>query len=141
MPLKFFIRLIAVAPVYMKKQVITEINHEKGWIECFDLGNCLPEVKINYEAIANSRRLKNGDYKDLYMPFLPAVVDEPMRKTLLAFTADKLDRAAFPRVRAPPPPPPPVVAVGCVTPPLPSDRGGAPESSGSRGHSHRAADR
>lgn len=37
MPLKFYIRLLSIAPVYVNPQVIREINHESGWVECFDL--------------------------------------------------------------------------------------------------------
>jgi hypothetical protein len=30
MPLKFYIRLLALSPLHMKRQVLDEVNHEKG---------------------------------------------------------------------------------------------------------------
>lgn len=40
MPLKFYIRLLSICPVYINKQVLDGINHEReGWLECFDLGH------------------------------------------------------------------------------------------------------
>lgn len=41
MSLKFYVRLLSISPLYVNKQVLTEVNHErgKGWIECFDLGH------------------------------------------------------------------------------------------------------
>lgn len=39
MPLKYYIRLLTLAPVYIKQPVLNEINHKSGnsQIDCFDL--------------------------------------------------------------------------------------------------------
>ena len=39
MALKFYIRLVALSPVHINRQVISEIHHESGRMECFDLGH------------------------------------------------------------------------------------------------------
>ncbi len=39
MPLKFYIRLVAMSPLHISRQVVRETNHESGVIECFDLGH------------------------------------------------------------------------------------------------------
>jgi hypothetical protein len=39
MALKFYVRLIAMSPMHISRQVIKETNHESGQIECFDLGH------------------------------------------------------------------------------------------------------
>jgi hypothetical protein len=38
-PLKFYIRLLMLSPLHINKQVLKEIQHEGGQIECFDLGH------------------------------------------------------------------------------------------------------
>lgn len=50
MPLKFYVRLLSISPLYINKQVLNEINHEtgKGWIECFDLGHLAIMVSGNF---------------------------------------------------------------------------------------------
>ena len=39
MPLKYYIRLLMLSPLHMKRQVLDEINHESGDLELFDLGH------------------------------------------------------------------------------------------------------
>ena len=39
LPLKFYIRLLILSPLHMKRQILDEINHEKGQLELFDLGH------------------------------------------------------------------------------------------------------
>lgn len=39
MALKFYVRLLILSPIHINRQVIKEINHESGRIECFDLGH------------------------------------------------------------------------------------------------------
>lgn len=39
MPVKFYIRLLMLSPLHINKQVLKEIQHEGGQIECFDLGH------------------------------------------------------------------------------------------------------
>jgi hypothetical protein len=39
MPVKFYIRLLMVSPLHITRQVLREIQHEGGQIECFDLGH------------------------------------------------------------------------------------------------------
>jgi len=39
MALKFYIRLVAMSPLHISRQVVRETNHEFGQIECFDLGH------------------------------------------------------------------------------------------------------
>lgn len=40
MALKFYIRLLAMSPLHISRQVVRATNHEKGdLIECFDLGH------------------------------------------------------------------------------------------------------
>ena len=39
MALKFYIRLVTHSPVHINTQVIREIHHQSGRIECFDLGH------------------------------------------------------------------------------------------------------
>jgi len=39
MPLKFYIRLLVLSPLHMKRQVLDEVNHEEGEVELFDLGH------------------------------------------------------------------------------------------------------
>jgi hypothetical protein len=53
MPLKFYVRLLSSAPLYIKKQVLTEITHEngKGPTECFDLGRLAIMVTGNCGAM------------------------------------------------------------------------------------------
>lgn len=53
MPLKFYIRLLSLSPLYIKKQVLDEINHKKAntWRECFDLGHIAINVACSYHLI------------------------------------------------------------------------------------------
>lgn len=39
MSLKFYIRLLTHSPFHINRQVIREIYHESGQVECFDLGH------------------------------------------------------------------------------------------------------
>lgn len=40
MPFKFYIRLLTLSPLHIKKQVLTEIRHvEEGKTNLFDLGH------------------------------------------------------------------------------------------------------
>lgn len=57
MPLKFYVRLLSISPLYLNKQVLLEINHEtgKGWIECFDLGHLAIMVAGTYWLVQRTR--------------------------------------------------------------------------------------
>lgn len=37
--MKFYIRLLMLSPLHITRQVLKEIQHEGGQIECFDLGH------------------------------------------------------------------------------------------------------
>jgi hypothetical protein len=52
MPFKFYIRLLALSPLHIKRQVLDEVNHEKGEVELFDLGHTAILIGVNKLKLA-----------------------------------------------------------------------------------------
>ncbi len=62
MSFKFYIRLLALSPLHLKRQVLDEINHEKGEVELFDLGHTAVLIAIAKLKLALTFTTNYFDY-------------------------------------------------------------------------------
>ncbi len=62
MSLKFYIRLLALSPLHMKRQVLDEVNHEQGEVELFDLGHTAILIGVSKLKLALTLTTYYFDY-------------------------------------------------------------------------------